>query len=1229
MKKLITYSAIIAVSIVLMAACQGVFNADVKSAAAPQQRGLLIDLGGLAQRTLLPTPTFDRFEIQFVWLGQGSQERDDEILDEGQTSVLIDDLVNGLWGIHVTGFIYDEPLAEGYNEINVNSSSFQGLTIILEATEPFGADDGFFDYTVSFPHDLINYAYLEIYGFSNGYGGYFDVYNSNQDRLYLLPGYYFVTVYVYPDEGKPKTKSEVVHIYSNMPTVGDFVFTEYDIVGDVEKIFLGGTVNLANIGVPLELAGIGIFLENSWVGSASINIATGAWQTYVSTFNTPTLLQFGIYVRTVSGEEDEGFLGTWVVHDYDIDNIHFTFGQTIHGGGSITLSGVVDLVILDPFDYANIHVYLDNGDYAGAWAMDVDTGAWQVPIVPLHTPMYLYFYLEFETILGEYDEAYLGHIEVYNSSINNISFSYNDGKCLDCRENPCVCPLYVTSNANSGAGSLRQAIADAASGGTIVIEDGVGTINLTSGLAINKSLTIRGNGVTIATTAVRLLQITRTVNNDLVTVHISDVHFTGGRVSDYGAAINNANGSTLLLESCIFSNNIATSGSSQGGAISCAGTLIVRGCTFYNNSSGSWGGGAIDNTGGSVTMLGNLFYGNTSTSTTAGRSRVLAMNGGTYNASGSGYNVVDIAFGTAAAQAGWVAASTDRLFSALGISGIPFRTATFVPFNNAINMLPGSPLANFPDTDFYGNDRIWPGAPGAVNFDDTPDTIDIAAIQGITVPVVGFAPITLINETDQYTGAVTWNPDHTVFEAGIPYTATITLTAKDGFTVLGVAENFFTVANAESAANAANSGIITAVFPAAFIPTVMVSRDGGAVTGYETLTAALDAITAAGSYMVTVKEDQLLAPRTINTADVHITFVGEDGERMITHSGTAGQIMFTISNTNTSLTLGNDITLRGLTSASSTSLINITNGRLIMQTGSRITRHTTSSANGAIYVNGLNARLIMEGGEISGNSTTAAATGTAANGGVSLNDGYITMSGGSITGNTHNTIPADVYVIITVADRFTMSGSATVGALKLFASGATTRNAVTIAGPLTGSVASLHLRRAVTAIADVISAWEDQPVLRAAAGYTLTADDVAQFTLGNFMSSATSSNTQAINDTHLIADSGMDIGRLILIPIPPAAQFAYYWVNEQGDGEIAAISSSTLSRSIGQSLIIDAIGPGYTGQIWYLNGVNTGQTGETFVFSSFGRANGDYDIGLLVFKDGRYYNMNFTVTVTN
>lgn len=90
----------------------------------------------------------------------------------------------------------------------------------------------------------------------------------------------------------------------------------------------------------------------------------------------------------------------------------------------------------------------------------------------------------------------------------------------------------------------------------------------------------------------------------------------------------------------------------------------------------------------------------------------------------------------------------------------------------------------------------------------------LAAIEGVTPPKNGGVPVATVTETDQYTGAVTWNPADTTFGASQVYTATITLTAKKGYTLEGISANFFTVEGAATVTNDANAGLIRAVFPA-------------------------------------------------------------------------------------------------------------------------------------------------------------------------------------------------------------------------------------------------------------------------------------------------------------------------------------------------------------------------------------------------------------------------------
>jgi hypothetical protein len=92
-------------------------------------------------------------------------------------------------------------------------------------------------------------------------------------------------------------------------------------------------------------------------------------------------------------------------------------------------------------------------------------------------------------------------------------------------------------------------------------------------------------------------------------------------------------------------------------------------------------------------------------------------------------------------------------------------------------------------------------------------TINIAAIPGVTAPVVGGTPLTNITPTAQYTGVISWTPTDNPFKGAQIYTATISLTPAAGYTLTGVSANFFPVRGATSVTNLANSGTITAVFP--------------------------------------------------------------------------------------------------------------------------------------------------------------------------------------------------------------------------------------------------------------------------------------------------------------------------------------------------------------------------------------------------------------------------------
>ena len=165
--------------------------------------------------------------------------------------------------------------------------------------------------------------------------------------------------------------------------------------------------------------------------------------------------------------------------------------------------------------------------------------------------------------------------------------------------------ITVSNTNDSGAGSLRQAIADAHDGDTI--DFGVtGTITLTTGeLLVTKSISINGPGsdhlAVDGNHASRIFLV-----GDGPTVTIAGLTITNGiaNATSRGGGIFN-DSSTLTVRNCTISGNSAPNAFGVGGGIYndvafSNGMLEVINCTISGNSAGDNGGG-IFNYGGSNT----------------------------------------------------------------------------------------------------------------------------------------------------------------------------------------------------------------------------------------------------------------------------------------------------------------------------------------------------------------------------------------------------------------------------------------------------------------------------------------------------------------------------------------------------------------------------------------------------------------------------------------------------
>jgi hypothetical protein len=171
--------------------------------------------------------------------------------------------------------------------------------------------------------------------------------------------------------------------------------------------------------------------------------------------------------------------------------------------------------------------------------------------------------------------------------------------------------ITVANTSDSGAGSLRQAIADAASGEEI--QFGVtGTITLTGGeLTIGKNLTITGPGSGSLSIDGNNASRVFYINSSSVTVNMSGITVTNGNSANWGGGIENEG--TLNLTDCLISGCSANgAGNGYGGGLdNYQGTVTVTNCTISGNSSTTDGGG-LATYGGSITLSECTVSGNSS-----------------------------------------------------------------------------------------------------------------------------------------------------------------------------------------------------------------------------------------------------------------------------------------------------------------------------------------------------------------------------------------------------------------------------------------------------------------------------------------------------------------------------------------------------------------------------------------------------------------------------------------
>jgi large repetitive protein len=340
--------------------------------------------------------------------------------------------------------------------------------------------------------------------------------------------------------------------------------------------------------------------------------------------------------------------------------------------------------------------------------------------------------------------------------------------------------ITVINNNDSGAGSLRQAIADACDGGTITFDMNqvVSPIALTSaGLVINKNLTIQGPGANLLT--VQRSTAGGTPNfgvftiNSGQTVNITGLTISNGSSGDNGGGL--LNQGTLTLTASTVSGNAAVN---NGGGIvnDTGGIMTVRESTISGNTapvgagiynpgnltlvnstiSGNTGDGLSNGTGATANLTNDTFSGNSVSGITSNpgattniRNTIVANTpgavgdvSGTFNSQGN--NLIGKSNGSTGFtngvnfdQVGSVAAPLNALMAALGNYGGPTQTHALLPGSPAIDLGSNSGVTNPPLTGPPFTDQRGTGFARIVNAN-----VDIGAFEsrGFTIAATSGTP---------------------------------------------------------------------------------------------------------------------------------------------------------------------------------------------------------------------------------------------------------------------------------------------------------------------------------------------------------------------------------------------------------------------------------------------------------------------------------------------------------
>ena len=487
-----------------------------------------------------------------------------------------------------------------------------------------------------------------------------------------------------------------------------------------------------------------------------------------------------------------------------------------------------------------------------------------------------------------------------------------------------------------------------------------------------------------------------------------------------------------------------------------------------------------------------------------------------------------------------------------------------------------------------------------------PFIISFRYITGVAKPETGEIPVTKFDNNEQYSGTVTWSPAvNGTFAHSTEYTATITLTPKPGYTLKGVPANCFSAPGWVSRSNAANSGVVTIKYPDTG-KSVITKRNIEGLTVPIIGEIPVTAITENEQYSGTVEW----------SPEVNGTFA--DGIKYwatITITPKAGYIL-------PSRPANDFFTVEGARVSHKDGYIF---EATFPPTGKTINIADIQGLDTPV-IYGIPVTDIFENAQYTGtvewspevNGTFAASTVYTATVSITPKTGYtllgVTADFFSVWQAASASNAASSGIVTVIFPRTdTVIDTAAIQGLTVPTAGGIPVAGITETAQYTGTVTWSPSVYGTFAASTVYTATID---LRPKTGYTTQGTAADFFTVEG---AATVGNTVNYNYNSTYS--------IVTVTFPPtgipADRFEYYWVDQHGS--LVTDSSSSIILNAGKTLHVTALGDGYNVKQWYLNGINTGQSANTFIFSS--ATSGEHTLSLIVEKDGKFYNTNITIKV--